>query len=173
MSVMQTSELNRLWLSNVYLVKPCRRPGIGSCHEDRLMLERTVFALFAAALLTTPLKAMDCPVETRVEGTLEAKEEAIRKARSCKAAYQIMEACAYTASGDTGLGEAVRERCEPEFLPRLSKSLRRVYDQEQRRCTHKYVNKSGTMYVSFSAFCRAESTVKYAAKYGAPAKAKD
>src|SRR3954466_6480079 len=75
MSVMQTSELNRLWLSNVYLVKPCRRPGIGSCHEDRLMLERTVFALFAAALLTTPLKAMDCPVETRVEGTLEAKEE--------------------------------------------------------------------------------------------------
>jgi len=116
---------------------------------------------------------MDCPVETRVEGTLEAKEEAIRKAPTCKRAYEIMEACAYTASGDTGLGEAIRVRCEPEFMSRLSKAQRRTYDQEQKRCSNKHVNKSGTMYVSFSAFCRAESTVKYAAKYGVPAKPKN
>lgn len=131
------------------------------------MLERTAWALLAVVLLNAPLNAMDCPVETRVEGTLDAKEEAIRKAPTCKAAYEIMEACAYTASGDTGLGEAVRERCEPEFLSRLSKPQRRVYDQEQKHCTNKYAKHSGTMYVSFSAFCRAESTVKYAAKYGA------
>ena len=67
------------------------------------MLGRTVFAVLAMVLLTAPLKAKDCPVETRVEGTLEAKEEAIRKAATCKAAYEIMEVCAYTASGDTGL----------------------------------------------------------------------
>ena len=136
------------------------------------MLGRTVFAVLAMVLLTTPLKAKDCPVETRVEGTLDAKEEAIRKAPTCKAAYEIMEACAYTASGDTGLGEALRERCEPDFIGRLSKAQRRVYDQEQRRCTNKYANKSGTMYVGFAAFCRAESTVKHAAKYGASAKPK-
>ena len=131
------------------------------------MLGRTVFAVLAMVLLTTPLKAKDCPVETRVEGTLDAKEEAIRKAPTCKAAYEIMEACAYTASGDTGLGEALRERCEPEFLPKLGKTVRRAYDQEQKHCSNKYAKKSGTMYVSFSAFCRAESTVKYATKYGA------
>jgi hypothetical protein len=136
------------------------------------MLERSALVILATVLLAAPLKAMDCLVETRVEGTLEAKEEAIRKAPTCRAAYEIMEACAYTASGDTGLGEAVRERCEPEFLSRISKAQRRVYDREQNRCTHKYANKSGTMYVSFSAFCRAESTVKYAAKYGTPAKPK-
>jgi len=130
------------------------------------MLERSGLALLAVVLLSAPLKAMDCPVETRVEGTLDAKEEAIRKAPTCKAAYEIMEACAYTASGDTGLGEALRERCEPGFIGKLSKAARRAYDQEQKRCTNKYANKSGTMYVSFSAFCRAESTVKYAAKYG-------
>jgi hypothetical protein len=165
---MLTSELNRLWPSSVYLVKPRRMPGC----KDSLMLGRPVLALLAVVLSAAPLKAMDCPVETRVEGTLDAKEEAIRKAPTCKAAYVIMEACAYTASGDTGLGEAVRERCEPEFIRKLSRAQRRVYDQEQKRCTHKYANKSGTMYVSFSAFCRAESTVKYAAKYGAPAKPK-
>ena len=136
------------------------------------MLGRAVLALLASILSAGPLKAMDCPVETRVEGTLDAKEEAIRKAPTCKAAYKIMEACAYTASGDTGLGEAVRERCEPEFTRKLSKPQRRVYDQEQKRCTNKYAHKSGSMYVSFSAFCRAESTVKYAAKYGTPAKPK-
>ena len=141
-----------------------------SGHEDDLMLGRPGLALLAVLLLSAPLKAMDCPVETQVEGTLDAKEEAIRKAPTCKAAYEIMEACAYTASGDTGLGEAVRERCEPEFIRKLSKPQRRAYDQEQKRCTYKYANKSGTMYVSFSAFCRAESTVKHAAKYGAKQK---
>jgi hypothetical protein len=137
------------------------------------MLRHTAFALAALAVLTGPARAMDCPVETRVEGTLEAKEEAIRKAPTCKKAYEIMEACAYTASGDTGLGEALRQRCEPEFLSRLSKAQRRAYDGEQKRCSNKYVNKSGTMYVSFAAFCRAESTVKHAAKYGVPAKPKN
>jgi len=161
-----------LWPSGVYLVKPRRVPETGPGHKDSLMLERTVLALLAVGLFVAPLKAMDCPVETRVEGTLDAKEEAIRRAPTCKAAYEIMEACAYTASGDTGLGEAVRERCEPEFLPKLSKPQRRVYDQEQKRCTYKYAKHNGTMYVSFSAFCRAESTVKYAAKYGTPAKPK-
>lgn len=129
------------------------------------MLKSTVFIGAALVLLAGHVQAMDCPVETQVQGTLEAKEEAIRKAPTCKAAYEIMEACAYTASGDTGLGEAVRERCEPEFLPRLGKAQRRIYDQEQRRCSNKYAHESGTMYVSFAAFCRAESTVKYAARY--------
>lgn len=134
---------------------------------------RIVLTLLALILPAAPSKAMDCPVETQVEGTLDAKEEAIRKASTCKRAYEIMEACAYGASGDTGLGEALRERCEPEFLPKLNKAQRSSYAQEQKRCTNKYAKKSGTMYVSFSAFCRAESTVKYAAKHGAPAKPKN
>lgn len=137
------------------------------------MLKRAVFALAALVVLAGPIRAEDCPVETQVQGTLDAKEAAIGKASTCKRAYEIMEACSYGASGDTGLGEALRERCEPEFLPKLSKSQRRVYDQEQKRCDRKYANKSGTMYVSAAAFCRAGSTVKYAAKYGAPAKPKN
>ncbi len=132
------------------------------------MRKHMVIALAALVLMAGSARAMDCPVETQVQGTLEAKEEAIRKAPTCKRAYEIMEACAYTASGDTGLGEALRRRCEPEFLPRLSKAQRRVYDQEQKRCSNKYAHESGTMYVSFAAFCRAESTLKYAAKSGGP-----
>jgi hypothetical protein len=136
------------------------------------MLKKAVFTLAALVLLAGVAGAMDCPVETQVQGTLDAKEEAIRKAPSCKRAYEIMEACAYGASGDTGLGEALRERCEPEFLPRLNKARQRSYASEQKRCSNKYARQSGTMYVSFAAFCRAASTVKYAGKFSGGAKAK-
>jgi hypothetical protein len=134
------------------------------------MLKGTVLAVAAILLISGSGWAMDCPVKVRVEGTHEAQQEAIRKAPTCKRALAIMEACAYTASGDVGLGNAVHENCEPLFLPRLRKAQRRAYDREQKRCSDKYAHESGTMYRSFTAFCQAESTVKYATKYGAKAK---
>jgi hypothetical protein len=78
-----------------------------------------------------------------------------------------MEACAYGASGDTALGGAVREKCEPEFQPKLTKAQKRAYHREQKRCNEKYARQSGTMYRSFTAFCQARSAVAYAAKFGA------
>jgi hypothetical protein len=133
------------------------------------MLCRTVLAVSAMLLLATPLSAKNCPVK---EFGLEAQEDAIRKASTCRQALEIMDACAYGATGDTGLGDAVRERCEPEFLPKLSKAQKRAYDREQRRCDQKYARQSGSMYRSFTAFCQAQSTVAHAAKFGATAKAK-
>lgn len=134
------------------------------------MLKSTVLAVAAILLIAGPGWSMDCPVKVRVEGTHEAQQEAIRKAPTCKRAFAIMEACAYTASGDVGLGNALHENCEPLFLSRLSKAQRRAYQREQKRCSDKYAHESGTMYRSFIAFCQAESTVKYAKKYGARAK---
>src|SRR5215207_8819091 len=133
------------------------------------MLRRTVLAVSAMLLLATPLRAKDCPVQ---EFGLEAREDAIRKAATCRQALEIMQACAYGASGDTGLSSAVRERCEPEFLPKLSKAQKRAYDREQKRCDDKYARQSGTMYRSFTAFCQAKSAMAHAAKFGATANAK-
>jgi len=138
------------------------------------MLSRTALAvsatlMLAMSVLPAPLQAKDCPVE---EFGLEAREDAIRKASTCRQALEIMDACAYGASGDTGLSSAVRERCEPEFLPKLSKAQKRAYDSEQRRCDRKYARQSGTMYRSFTAFCQAQSAVAHAGKFGATAKAR-
>ena len=133
------------------------------------MLRRTVLAVSAMLLLAAPALAKDCPIQ---DVGWEAREEAIRKAPTCKQAMEIMDACAYGAGGDTGLGSAVRERCEPEFLPKLSKAQKRAYDREQRRCDRKYARQSGTMYRSFTAFCQAQSAVAHAAKFGATANAK-
>ena len=126
-------------------------------------------SLLAAAALfgaIATVSAKECPVR---DATLEAREDVIRKAPTCRRALQLMEACAYGASGDTGLGGAVHERCEPEFLPTLSKAQKRAYDREQKRCDDKYARQSGTMYRSFTAFCQAQSTVAYARRFGGKA----
>ena len=137
------------------------------------MLCRTVFAVSAtlalATLWATSLQAKDCPVH---DFGLEARENAIRMAATCRQALEVMDACSYGAGGDTGLSSAVRERCEPEFLPMLSKAQKRAYDRDQRQCDRKYARESGTMYRSFTAFCQARIAVAHAAKFGVSAKAR-
>jgi hypothetical protein len=127
------------------------------------MRSHMVLAVSAMLLITTPVRAKDCPA---TDSGWEAREDAVRKAPSCKAALEVMEACAYVASGDTGLGLIVHERCEPLFLPKLSKAQKRAYDHEQKRCSDKYARQSGTMYRSFTAFCQAQSAVNYARRFG-------
>jgi hypothetical protein len=133
--------------------------------EDGSMLGRMVLALSAVVLILPghpPALAKDCPKQGF---THEAREEAVRKAPSCRESLDVMEACAYTATGDVSLGEIVREKCEAGFLTKLSKAQRRTYDRAIKHCDEKYKNESGTMYRSFSAFCRATLARDTAAKF--------
>jgi len=40
---------------------------------------------------------------------------------------------------DLALNEIVIRKCEGDFLPKLSKSQRQAYDQQQKRCSRKYL----------------------------------
>jgi hypothetical protein len=130
--------------------------------EDGSMLGRTVLALLAVLLLVVPVVAQDCPAEG---SGWEGREDAVRKAPSCNEALKVAESCAYGATGDTGLTNIVMEKCEAGFLAKLSKSQRQAYDRGIKRCGDKYKNESGTMYRSFSAFCRAILARDTAAKF--------
>ena len=66
-----------------------------------------------------------------------------------------------TASGDVDLGAAVEKKCEADFMPGLTRAQKQVYQREMRVCDRKYRNQSGTMYLSFTAFCRAEVAQRY------------
>jgi hypothetical protein len=131
------------------------------------MRKTATLAIGAVLLLGSPAWApawaKDCPAP---DMGYESREAAVRSAPSCKAALEVMTACAYTATGDRGLANIVLEKCQALFLRKLSKAQRRVYDGEQRHCDEKYAHQSGTMYRSFSAFCQAESAVRYATRYG-------
>lgn len=127
--------------------------------SNRIFLAAIMLALsVAASVAKDDSKKEQCP-------TLDAREieDMLRKASSCQRAVAVFEICQFGSSGDVGLGAAVTEKCEADFLGKLSAAQRRAYDGEQKRCSRKYLNKSGTMYRSFEAFCRAYVARNYSA----------
>jgi hypothetical protein len=87
--------------------------------------------------------------------------DVINAAPGCGRAMKIFEDCAYTSSGDIRLGAAVEKKCEADFRGRLGRREKQAYQRKMRVCDHKYDNESGTMYRSFTAFCRAEVAQRY------------
>lgn len=86
---------------------------------------------------------------------------AINAAPGCDQAMKIFEDCEYGASGDVLLGAAVETKCEADFMPRLTAVMKKAYRREMSVCDRKYANEGGTMYRSFTAFCRAEIAQRY------------
>jgi hypothetical protein len=113
------------------------------------------------ALAAAPVRADDCPAKsTQMDDIIVALNEA----PSCDRAMKVFEACEFGASGDVGLGAIVEKKCEGDFLARLRDPQRHVYQRELRVCDRKYQNQSGTMYLSFTAFCRAIVAQRYSHK---------
>jgi hypothetical protein len=101
--------------------------------------------------------------------------EVIDAAPGCDRGMKIFEECSLGTSGDIQLGAAVEKKCEGDFLRRLKAAQKRAYQDQLSRCIYKYRNQSGTMYRSFSAFCRAEVSQRYsrrALKAAVPSKAR-
>ncbi|WP_407149519.1 hypothetical protein [Bradyrhizobium sp. ORS 86] len=115
-----------------------------------------LIALGAAGAATA-----DCPAKSTQMDDIIA---ALKAAPSCNRAMTIFEACEYGASGDVQFGAVVEQRCEADFLSGLGASRKKAYQRELRACDRKYLNESGTMYMSFTAFCRAEVAQRYSQK---------
>src|SRR5262249_34027458 len=109
-----------------------------------------------------PSEQKECPV---AEHSLDAIEAAIAKAASCQASMEIFQACAYGASGDVPLGQAVIGKCEGDFLSRLNAKKKQAYGRELKRCWQKYRRESGTMYRSFEAVCAAAVAQAYSRRF--------
>lgn len=130
------------------------------------MFNRTVLAVVALAISTAASAAKDEPKKEQCPThDLDAIEKLIREAPSCQRAVAVFEICEFGASGDVSLGAAVTEKCEGNFLSKLSAAQKRVYNRKQKRCVRKYQDKAGTMYRSFEAFCGAYVARDYSAKF--------
>jgi hypothetical protein len=121
---------------------------------------RAQLAAFAAflSLTSSPALASICLGKSMSQ---EETVGAIMTTSGCEQAMKLFRDCAYTASGDVQLGAAVEKKCEADFLPRLSAPQKKVYEGELHRCDEKPRAKEGTMYLSFTAFCRAEVSQRY------------
>ncbi len=114
----------------------------------------------------------ECPAKST---QLDDIVVALKEAPSCDRAMKVFEACEFGASGDVDLGAVVEKKCEGDFLARLKDPQKHLYQSEMRVCDRKYRNQSGTMYLSFTAFCRAEVAQRYsrrALKAGQPSQAR-
>jgi hypothetical protein len=93
--------------------------------------------------------------------TLDEIVAAIDATPGCERAMKLFEACELGTSGDIQLGAAVEQKCEADFLESLKARHKLAYQRELRVCDRKYQSESGTMYRSFTAFCRAEVAQRY------------
>ena len=124
----------------------------------RSCLAGLVVALSVAA---TPALAAVCHDESMTQTEII---DLINAQQGCKAAMKVFQDCEFGASGDVLLGDAVEKKCEADFVTGLKGSQKKIYAGELGRCDRKYRNESGTMYRSFTAFCRAEVSQRYSQK---------
>ena len=111
-----------------------------------------------AIMATAPAHASICQGKSL---TLDETVAVIKATPTCDSAMKLFQDCSYSASGDVSLGAAVREKCEGDFLGQLKEPQKHVYQRELNTCLRKYAHESGTMYVSWSAFCGAEVAQRY------------
>jgi hypothetical protein len=93
--------------------------------------------------------------------TIDEIADAINRTPSCERAMKLAQDCSLGSGGDTELGAAVEKKCESDFLSGLKPPRKAAYKRELGVCDRKYRDQSGTMYVSFTAFCRAEVAQRY------------
>ena len=93
--------------------------------------------------------------------TLDEIVGVINATPGCERAMKVFKDCEFGTGGDTRLGDAVEKKCERDFLGRLRAPQKQAYQREMGVCDRKYRNESGTMYISFTAFCRAEVAQRY------------
>jgi hypothetical protein len=96
----------------------------------------------------------------------------LNAAMGCDVAMKVFEACEYVASGDVQFGEVVEKKCEADFLGKADAAKKQAYRRALGVCDRKYRNQSGTMYISFTAFCRAEVAQRYSQQMRKAAKAR-
>ena len=127
------------------------------------MIARATPAVMAVILFlgAAPARAAVCLGKSM---TLEEIIGVIDAAPGCERAMKLFKDCEFSSSGDIHLGAAVEMKCEADFLDRLNAPQKRTYQRAMSACDRKHENESGTMYRSFTAFCRAEITRRYARK---------
>ena len=96
----------------------------------------------------------------------------LRAAPACDKSMALFSDCAYGASGDLMLGRVVTRKYEGDFLAKLGKAERRIYEGKIKACGLKYAKEDGTMYRAMEAGCRADVAQQYSRRYRKAAKAR-
>jgi hypothetical protein len=96
----------------------------------------------------------------------EAREALLRKAPTCDKAMELFSNCNGGGSGDINLGQIATEKCQSDFLTKLSAKQRRTYQAGVKSCNDQIKEDEGTLSRAIGAGCRANLAQNFAHKYG-------
>ncbi len=120
------------------------------------------FVLMCAGLQTF---AAECTVQFSSDRYLNKVKDIILKSTSCEEGAHIAEACALGASGDLQTVPVAIEKCEIDFMTKLSTSDKVAYHNLQSKCFEKYETLNGSMYKSMAIFCSLQVSRLYSELY--------
>jgi hypothetical protein len=126
---------------------------------QRALAVVAVLVVLGADAQSAPRTEPECPI---ADMAIEKVQDAARNAPSCDKSLEVFRLCGSGATSDIILGGIVTEKCEADFLRRLSRRERRAYANAQHRCERKYRHETGSMYRSAEAYCVAEVARTYA-----------
>lgn len=127
------------------------------------MLVRMIWTFSTILLAALPAAAEDC-----LTLEFEAREALIRNAPTCDRAMELFGNCAAGGSGDISFGQIATEKCQADFLQKLSAGQRRSYERAIKRCNDGYKEGEGTLSRAIAAGCRATLAQSYARRFGKP-----
>src|SRR5262252_3315169 len=104
-------------------------------------MRRVVVVLFFPFLLllaaNTSLRTQG-PCDYDSPNRFDALYKAISRAKSCSAAARQWQKCPFGASGDGPLASLVIEKCEKDFVDKLSAAAKKRYEERMQLCSYRY-----------------------------------
>jgi hypothetical protein len=110
--------------------------------------------------------AGECPVQSFGQDYLDEVVTLIEaKKPSCYEAAQVAEDCAMGTSVDGRIAGAASAVCHVSFTTKLLQADLAAYNSLLQKCSEKYAKMSGTIYVSFEAYCRLDVDKLFSSRY--------
>lgn len=124
----------------------------------------TATILMCAGLMGSMAFAeVKCPAEA---GDLDSTVAVVANSKTCYEASETASACAWGSSADVAITGAAIEVCARDYADRISKTEQKMWEALAAQCSKKYEGQSGTLYISFAAFCRLDVTKLFSQLYG-------
>lgn len=109
--------------------------------------------------------SIECPVSSDVDDYQDKVATAIKATENCGKAKEMAESCAFSSSVDMQIAVTAERKCGLDFWKKLSKTDIEHYNSLQGKCSEKYKDMEGTMYISAAAFCRLNVAALYSELY--------
>lgn len=118
--------------------------------------------LFPTARAQTPKASDSDECQYSGQAALEHDIDLIASEPTCSAANDKLHDCQWGSSADTQLAPIVIQKCQKEFLGKLSPAGRANYDHEQHLCAYEYAQQEGTLFISERVVCEADVAAEFA-----------